>query len=174
MKNFIARLALFFLTACAGQFPLTEPTGNLQTHEENLPADHAVLARCALTSLQSDARPFMRVLQFRVRTNPIIPITEIHAFDLRYLPNVYATNSPTNPDAVVVPIDTNPEALPYTPRNKKGEPVYAFALTLEQIDATTVRASLKGDPYLARSVWDMLSKCTLTPSSSLHSQTNVS
>lgn len=108
----------------------------------------------------------MRVLQFRIRTHPDTSLSEIHAFDLRYLPNVYATNSPTNPDAVVVPIDANPETLPYSPRNKSGESAYAFALTLTQIDDVMVRASLKGDSYLGNIAWQILRKCTSNPPSS--------
>ena len=149
---------LFFLTACANP--------NLHRHQENILGEHTTLGKCSLHTLQSDARSFMRVLQFRMRTDPEARVSEIHAFDLRYLPNVYATNSPTNPDAVAVTIETDPETLPYSPRNPSGEPIYAFALTLKQIDDITVYAALKGDPYLSNIAWNILRDCASERASS--------
>ena len=149
---------LFFLTTCANP--------NLHRHQENILGEHTTLGKCSLHTLQSDARSFMRVLQFRMRTDPEARVSEIHAFDLRYLPNVYATNSPTNPDAVAVTIETDPETLPYSPRNQSGEPIYAFALTLKQIDDITMYAALKGDPYLSNIAWNILRDCASERASS--------
>lgn len=150
---------LIFLTACANSLQFLAANPDLHRHQENILGEHTTLGKCSLYKLQSDARSFMRVLQFRMRTDPQTSISEIHAFDLRYLPNVYATNSPTNPDAVAVTIETDPETLPYSPRNQSGEPIYAFVLTLKQIDDITVYASLKGDPYLGNIAWDILRDC---------------
>lgn len=157
---------LFFLAACANPLPFWAANPDLHRHEENILGEHTTLGKCSLHQLQSDARSFMRILQFRMRADPATHVAEIHAFDLRYLPNVYATNSPTNPDAVAVTIETDPENLPYSPRNQSGEPVYAFTMTLRQIDDQTVHAAIKGDPYLSNVAWDILKHCVSERTSS--------
>lgn len=165
MKRLFTGVAVFFLVACA-HFPQPIGTDNAHMQEENLSGEHAALASCAVGKLQSDGRSFMRVLQFRNRSIPDTGVSEIHAFDRRYLPNVYATSSPLNPDAVLEPLDSNPETLPYIRRNKNGEPIYAFALILRQIDDRTVHATLKGDQFMGSQAWKILQWCvSLRPQS---------
>jgi len=85
--------------------------------------------------------------------------SEIRAFDTRYLANIYPSNSPTNPDAVVNPASPNPEILPYAHRNMKNETVHAFILTLTKLDNAMVNANLKGDQFLGDIAWEALQSC---------------
>ncbi len=158
MRKLFTGLTAFFLTACAN-FSQSIDTGNPHVQEEMLSGEHSALASCIVSKLQSDGRSFMRVLQFRNRRIPNTNASEIHAFDMRYLPNIYATNSPLNPDAVLVPLDSNLETLPYVRRNKNGEPAYVFALTLKQMDERTVHATLKGDQFMGNQAWKILQGC---------------
>ena len=101
----------------------------------------------------------MRILQFRNRKYSDVDASEIHAFDTRYLPNLVATYSPTNPDAVLINTGPTTETLPYARRNTNNESVYAFALMLKKIDDTTVNATLRGDPYVGGMAWKILQSC---------------
>lgn len=101
----------------------------------------------------------MRILLFRNRKYTDVEASEIHAFDTRYLPNMVATYSPTNPDAVLIYSRPITETLPYARRGINNEPVYAFALMLKKIDDTAVNATLKGDRYLSSIAWKILQIC---------------
>ena len=118
-----------------------------------------MLASCVVSKLQSDSRSFMRILLFRNRKYSDVEASEIHAFDTRYLPNMVATYSPTNPDAVLIYSRPITETLPYARRDINNESVYAFALMLKKIDDTMVNATLKGDQYLGNIAWKTLQTC---------------
>lgn len=163
MKILIASFAVFFLSACASFIDSKEKP---QRYEEKLAGEHSALASCVFSKLQLDSRSFMRMLQFRNRQYPDVNASEILALDTRYLPNMIATYSPTNPDAVLIYGGPNPEILPYAHRNKGNESVYAFVLMLKKMDDTTVDATLKGDQYLGDIAWRMLQACVASQAKS--------
>lgn len=156
MKILIVSFTVFFISACAHFIDSKEKP---QLYEEKLAGDHSALASCVFSKLQLDSRSFMRMLQFRSRQYPDVNASEILALDTRYLPNMIATYSPTNPDAVFIYGGPNPEILPYAHRNKGNESFYAFALMLKKIDDVAVNATLKGDQYLGDIAWKMLHAC---------------
>ena len=156
MKILIVSFTVFFLSACTH---LIDSKEKPQLYEEKLAGEHAILANCVVNKLQADGRSAMRVLQFRNRQYSDADVSEIHALDTRYLPNMIATYSPTNPDAVLIYAGANTETLPYARRNINNESVYAFALLLEKIDDTTVNATLKGDRYFGDIAWKILQTC---------------
>ncbi|MEQ1778176.1 MAG: hypothetical protein ABL863_06505 [Nitrosomonas sp.] len=157
MRMLTVCFAVFCLSAC---IHLIESTHDKpQRHEEKLAGEHSALASCVTNKLQSDSRSFMRILQFRNRKFSDRDISEIRAFDTRYLANIYPSNSPTNPDAVVNPASPNPEILPYAHRNMKNETVHAFILTLTKLNDATVNANLKGDQFLGNIAWKALQSC---------------
>ena len=163
VKILIVFFTAFFLSACAH---LIDSKEKPQLYEEKLVGEHSVLASCVVNKLQSDSRWSMRVLQFRNRKYSDVDASEIHAFDSRYLPNMVATYSPTNPDAVLIYAGpgTNTETLPYARRNRNNNSVYAFALLLKKIDDTTVSATLRGDQYVGDMAWKILQSCILPQS----------
>lgn len=146
----------FFLSACAH---LIDSTEQPQRYEEKLAGEHSALARCVTHKLQSDGRAFMRFLQFRNRQYPEGHTSEIDAVDSRYVPHMIATYSPSNPDAVLIYGDSNPEMMPYAERSKHSGSADAFTLMLRQIDHTTVHATLKGEKYLGDIAWKILQTC---------------
>lgn len=156
MKTLMVFFTVFLLSACANFIDSKEKP---QLYEEKLAGEHSALASCVFSKLQLDSRSFMRMLQFRNRQYPDVNASEILALDTRYLPNMVATYSPTNPDAVLIYGGPNPEILPYAHRNKGNESVYAFVLMLKKIDDTAVNATLKGDQYLGDIAWKMLQIC---------------
>ena len=156
MKILIVFLTVFFIAACAN---LIDSKEKPQLYEEKLAGEHSTLASCVVNKLQSDSRWFMRILQFRNRKYPDIGASEIYALDTRYLHNIYPSNSPSNPDAVLDYVDPNPEILPYARSNVYTGPVYAFVLMLKKIDTITVNATLKGDEYVGGIAWKILHSC---------------
>ena len=164
IKILTAFLAAFSLSACAH---LIDSEEKPPLYEEKFVAEHASLASCVADKLQSDSRWAMRLLQFRNRKYSDVEASEIHAFDTRYLPNITASYSPTNPDAVVIYTGPNIEVLPYAQRNIHEEPAYAFALMLKKIDDSMVNAALRGDSYVGDMAWKILQSCA-TPSINLH------
>lgn len=127
--------------------------------EDQFAGEHSALAGCVATRLQSDGRSFLRPLQFRIRQYPDIHAAEIHAYDTRYMQNAYSTYAPSNPDAILIYGNPVPEILSATQRNENDKSVYAFALMLQQIDDTTVSASLRGDPFMGNIAWKILQSC---------------
>lgn len=156
IKMLVVFFTVFLISACAN---LIDSKEKPQLYEEKLAGEHSALASCVFSKLQLDSRSFMHILQFRNRQYPDVNASEILALDTRYLPNMVATYSPTNPDAVFIHGGPNPEILPYAHRNKNHESVYAFVLMLNKIDDTTVNATLKGDQYLGDIAWKMLQAC---------------
>ncbi len=146
----------FFLLACTH---LIDSKEKPQLYEERLAGEHSMLASCVVNKLQSDSRSFMRILLFRNRKYSDVEASEIHAFDTRYLPNIVASYSPTNPDAVLIYSRPITETLPYARRGINNESAYMFALMLKKIDDTVVNATLTGDQYLGNIAWKILQTC---------------
>lgn len=145
MRMLTVCFAIFCLSACIHLIESTHDKAPTPRRK----AGEALRFGAVTNKLQSDSRSFMRILQFRNRKFSDRDISEIRAFDTRYLANIYPSNSPTNPDAVVNPASPNPEILPYAHRNMKNETVHAFILTLTKLDDATVNANLKGDQFLS-------------------------
>lgn len=156
MKIGVLILATVFLTACASLIDLSEKP---LIHEEKFAGNHSTLASCVISRLHADTRSFMHILQFKYRQYPAIEASEVYAQDTRYMHNIYARNSPTNPDAVLDYIDPNPEILPHAQGSVYTGPRYAFVLTIRKIDDTTVSATLKGDQYTGGIAWQMMKMC---------------
>lgn len=159
IKKSTVFLTAFLLPACAH---LVDSEEKPQLYEEKFVGEHALLASCVADKLQSDSRWAMRLLQFRSRKYSDVEASEIHAFDTRYLPNLTASYSPTNPDAVLICTGQNIEILPYAQRNIKEESAHIFALMLKKIDDATVNATLRGDPYVGEMAWKILQSCATT------------
>ncbi len=149
-------LGAFLLVACSH---LSSPVEKPQRYAESFAGDHQVLARCVTEKLSSDSRSFMRIMRFKNIAYSDKNTSEIYAFDTRYLPGVFASNSPANPDAVVDFHDATPEVQTYDQRNVNNQNVHAFALGLEQTDQLSVQAILKGDSYYSDIAWKMLQSC---------------
>ncbi|MBS0498024.1 MAG: hypothetical protein JSR51_10315 [Proteobacteria bacterium] len=157
MKRCIAILTALFMAACAN---LNDASGDkTQRFEEKLAGDHAALAACVTAKLQYDGRSFLRPLQFRNRQYPDIHASEIHAYDTRFLRNAIATYAPSNPDAILIYGNPAVEVQSATQRSDNDKPAYAFALMLQQFDAATVNASLRGDAFFGDIAWKMLQSC---------------
>jgi hypothetical protein len=160
MKRWSVFLAIFFMAACAN---LHDTAGKTQRFEERLTGEHAALAACVTAKLQSDGRSFLRPLQFRNRQYPDIHASEIHAYDTRFLRNAIPTYAPSNPDAILIYGNPAVEVQSATQRSDNDKPAYAFALMLQQIDAATVNASLRGDAFFGDIAWKMLQSCAANP-----------
>jgi hypothetical protein len=156
MKMPMVFFTAFFLSSCAHFVDSKEKP---QLYEERFAGEHSALANCVTDKLRTDSRSFMRVLLFRNRKYSDVEASEIHAFDTRYLRNIVATYSPTNPDAVLIYSRPITEILPYARREDNNEPVYVFALMLKKIDDAVVDATLKGDQYLGGIAWKILQTC---------------
>lgn len=157
MKRWIAVwAACCFLAACAN---FSDTTGKPQRFEEKIAGEHAALAACVIAKLQSDGRPFLRPLQFRNRQYPDMHASEIHAYDTRFLRNAIPTYAPSNPDAILIYGNPAAEVQSAAQRNDNDKPVYAFALMLQQTDAATVNASLRGDAFFGDIAWKILQSC---------------
>jgi hypothetical protein len=156
MQRWITVLTVFILAACAN---LNGATDKTQRSEEQFAGEHAALAACVVAKLQSDGRSFLRPLQFKNRQYPDMHASEIHAYDTRYLRNAIATYAPSNPDAILIYGNPALEIQSAAQRSDNDKPVYAFALLLQQADATKVTASLRGDPFFANIAWKIVESC---------------
>lgn len=155
MKFGIVSLAVCLIASCAH---LQNAQYQERTEGEFIGA-HAALAACAVAKLQSDGRPFLRPMQFRNRQFSDIHASEIHAYDTRYLRNAIATYAPSNPDAVLIYGNPAVEIESTEQRRGNDQQVYAFALLLQQINDTTVQASLRGDVFFGQIAWKILQGC---------------
>jgi hypothetical protein len=155
MKKVIVILVVL-LSACAS---VSGPKEKPWIYEEPMAGNHSALARCVVSRLQSDSRWSIRMLQFSNRLYPDIDASEVYAYDMRFLPGVFARNSPTNPDAVFDYADLSPEALPYGQHGTYTGPDYAFALMIKKIDDNSVMATLKGSKHVGGIAWEYLQAC---------------
>ena len=155
MNKSIVLLALLF-SACAS---ITGPREKPLIYEEQIAGNHAVLARCVVNRLQKDSNWSIRMLRFSNSQYPDIDASEIFAHDMRFLPGVYARNSPTNPDAVFDYVSSSPEIRSFDQRSANTEPPYTFALLIKKIDDNRVVATLKGSKYVGGIAWKYLHTC---------------
>lgn len=148
-------LCLSFLTACAAINSKEKPL----LHEAAFLGNHAELARCTVRGLSSDARAFIRIFHIKSRLYPDIAASEIHAYDTRFLPYIYASNSPQNPDGIRDFTTPSPEIMTDTRQLAGAEYIYGFAFTLRQTDQDTVTVSLTGNPFVGEIAWNYLQGC---------------
>jgi hypothetical protein len=149
-------LLLALLSACAGLINSTEKP---LLHETTLQGEHTRLAHCLTGKLSADSRMSMRVFHVKPRIYPAIATSEIHAYDTRFLPYVYASNSPLNPDGIRDYGTSEPEIMRDAQNLAGAEYIYGFAFILRQIDENTVAVTLKGSQYVGGIAWDYLQRC---------------
>lgn len=154
MKKFIVLIAML-LTGCASIGSIKDKP---QLYDGKIPGDHANLARCVVDRLQADSRWVISSLQYNMWEYPDIAASEIYAYALHSLPDMYARSSPTNPDAVIDYSAPQPVSRAYAQGAYSG-PEYSFALLLKRADHTTVLATLKGNKYEGRIAWESLQAC---------------
>ncbi len=157
MKKRMMFFVALLLSACAS---LIDSRDKPQLFEEKLAGEHATLAACVAGKLQSDGRSFMRMLQIRNRHYPDLETSEIHAYDTRYLHNVYAAYAPSNPDGILFYGEPVAEVSSAAQRAENDRSIYAFVLTLRKSDDKTVNATLKGEPFTGKIAWQILQRCT--------------
>ena len=159
IRTITSVLCISFLSACAAINTKDKPL----LHNATFHGDHVELARCTVRGLLSDARTFIRIFHIKTRTYPDIAASEIHAYDTRFLPYVYASNSPQNPDGVRDFVTSSPEIMADTLQLAGAEYVYGFAFTLRQTDQDTVSVSLTGNPFVGEIAWNYLQRCVANP-----------
>lgn len=131
-------------------------------YNEAVNGNHIVLARCIVQKLYADSRPFMQLYHYKTQLYPAIGTAQIFAYDTRFLPYIYPSNSPQNPDAIRDYISANPDILPDVRKVKDAEYVYAFELTIKQTDNATSMATMKGNQYVSAMAWNHLKTCAAT------------
>ncbi len=160
LKIWFAFFAACYFSACVHRI---SPQENPQLYEENFVGEHLVLANCLAGKLQSNSGWSLRTLQFKNRRYVDVDASEVFAFDTRYLPNIVAANSPSNPDAVIVDVAPDVEVLQYAHRNIHNEVAYtAFTILIQKTDDAMVIATLKGDRYLGGIAWKILKVCVMS------------
>ena len=155
-KAITAALCALLVSACAGMINSKEKP---VLQDTTLPGEHSQLARCLVNHLSADSRTFMRIFHFRSRVYPAIAASEIHAYDTRFLPYVYASNSPQNPDGIRDYITHSLEVMHNTQNLIGAEYIYGFAFTLRQTGENAVAVVLKGSPYVGGIAWAYLQQC---------------
>jgi len=158
MKRGITMITLFvlLLSACAGTINSKEKP---LLHETTVHGEHGQLARCVINRLTADPRSFMQIFHYKSRAYPGISATEVHAYDTRFLPYVYASNSPQNPDAVRDYSSPSPEVMHHARNLIGAEYTYGFAFTLQQVGEEKVAVALKGNRYVGGIAWGYLQGC---------------
>ncbi len=144
------------LSAC------TNLSGNKEKpllYEAKINGDYASIAQCVTNKLHTDTRWFMRLLQYQFRLYPEIETAEIYAYDTRFIPGIYASNSPTNPDAVLDYVNPNPTILSDSPKPVYPELTYNFVLNIKKIRDLEVYATLHGNKYVGTITWKYLQTC---------------
>ena len=154
MKKFVVIIAML-LTGCASIGSVKDKP---QLYDGKLPGNHASLARCVVDRLQADNRWVISSLQYNMWEYPDIAASEIYAYALHQIPDMYARSSPLNPDGVFDYSAPQPVVRAYAPGAYTG-PEYAFTLLLKRTDDTTVLATLKGNKYEGRIAWESLQAC---------------
>ncbi len=149
-------LLIVLLSACAGLINTKEKP---LLHETTLQGEHIQLTRCLTGKLSADSRMSMRVFHVKPRIYPAIAASEIHAYDTRFLPYVYASNSPLNPDGIRDYGTSAPEIMNNAQNLAGAEYIYGFAFILRQTGENTVAVTLKGSQYVGGIAWDYLQRC---------------
>ncbi len=160
MKNRLIIVAILtaFLAACATINSKDKPL----RYEETINGDHTALARCVAGKLNADVRKFMQLYHYILRIYPDIETSRIYAYDTRFLPYIYASNSPQNPDAIREYTNTSPIILPDVNNVMPAEYIYGFMLTINNTGSTTSVAAMKGDKYVSGIAWEYLQRCVST------------
>jgi hypothetical protein len=163
MKNRFVSVAVstfaLLLSACTG---LIQSGDKPLRHEATIAGNPAALAGCVVKQLNADSRPFMQIYHYKFQLYPAIESSRVFAYDTRFLPYIYPSNSPQNPDAVRDYISAEPEILTDVKEVMDAEYVYAFALTIKKNDSATSVATLKGNPYVSSIAWHYLTTCAAT------------
>ena len=154
MKKSVVIIAML-LTGCASIGSVKDKP---QLYDGKLPGDHASLARCVVNRLQADNRWVISSLQYNMWEYPDIAASEIYAYALHQIPDMYARSSPLNPDAVFDYSVPQPVSRTHAQSPYSG-PEYAFTLLLKRTDNTTALATLKGNKYEGRIAWESLQIC---------------
>ena len=115
-----------------------------QSFNQQFSGEHAALAKCVVTKLQSDGKRALNDLQFKHKQFSDKEASEVLALDTRYLSNVYPAYAPSNPDAVKTTRD------------------FTFSILLEKNDYASVMATLDGDRYTGQMAWKILEFCAKT------------
>ena len=150
-------ILILLLSACTN---LSGPKENPLLYTENLHGDHSALAHCVVNMLHADPRWFMRILHYKFWIYPDITTSEVYAYDTRFLPGIYPSNSPRNPDAVLDYADPFPEIVPHThkPVDTNAKAI-KFVLSLKQTDAMATHATISGDKFVGGITWKFLQAC---------------
>lgn len=154
MKKLVVIVAML-LTGCASIGSVKDKP---QLYDGKLQGSHASLARCVVDRLQADSRWVISSLQYNMWEYPDIAASEIYAYALHQIPDMYARSSPLNPDAVFDYSLPQPVVRAYAQGAYTGLE-YAFTLLLKRADDTTVLATLKGNKYEGRIAWESLQVC---------------
>lgn len=147
---------MLLLSACA---QLSEPKEKPLLHEAELRGDYTALAHCVVNQLRADPRQFMRMLHYRLRIYPDIVTTDIYAYDTRFMPGIYPSNSPNNPDAVLDYMDTDPEILPGLREPVSTDLKHKFVLITKKKHENAATVTIKGDKFLGDIAWGFLQSC---------------
>ncbi|SER16364.1 hypothetical protein SAMN05421690_101069 [Nitrosomonas sp. Nm51] len=149
-------ILLLLLFACAG---LKTTRDKPLRHQATIEGDPVTLARCMMRALNTDTRPSMKLYHYRFRIYPDIAATQIFAYDTRFLPYIYSSNSPQNPDAIRDYIGSGPEVLRGVREIREAGYRYGFVLTMHQTDGASSRAAVKGDSYVSGIAWNHILSC---------------
>ena len=155
----LVSILVLFLLACTG---LIQSKDKPLRYEAAVAGDPATLAGCVVKQLNADSRPFIQLYHYVFQLYPAIETAQIFAYDTRFLPYIYPSNSPQNPDAIRDYISAGPEILRDARKVMDAEYVYAFALTIKKNDHTSSAATIKGNPYMSTIAWDVLNSCATT------------
>jgi hypothetical protein len=156
MKKSILLIAIL-LAGCAGIKTVKDKP---QLYNGKFDGVHTRLSHCIVNKLRSDTRWVINSQQFKIWEYPEIATSEVYAYALHALPEMYSRISPLNPDAI---FDYSPpQAVIRTYSNGPYVgPEYSFTLLLKQANSSTVTAILKGEMYEGRIAWDGLLTCAL-------------
>ncbi|MEI8385127.1 MAG: hypothetical protein WCF51_04070 [Nitrosomonadaceae bacterium] len=156
MKKSIVLICIL-ATGCAGIITVKDKP---QLYDVKFKGSHTHLSHCLVNKLRSDTRWVINSQQFNMWEYPDIAASEIYAYALHALPEMYARISPLNPDAVFNSSAPQPIVRAYANTPYVG-PEYSFTLLLKQVDSTTVSALLKGEQYEGLIAWEGLQACAL-------------
>ncbi len=111
-------------------------------------------------ALHADTGQLMQLYHYRFRIYPDIDGAQIFAYDTRFLPYIYTSNSPQNPDAVRDYIDLEPEILPGKKTFIDAEYHYGFILTIQKADKAFSHAAIRGNTYVSEIAWRHVLACS--------------
>jgi hypothetical protein len=158
MKKSILLFAIL-LTGCAS---INTVKDKPQLYNGKFDGVHTRLSHCIVNKLRSDSRWVINSQQFKMWEYPDIATSEVYAYALHALPEMFARISPLNPDAV---FDNSPpqSVISMDADGPYVGPEYSFTLLLKQVNNSSVTAILKGEKYEGRIAWEGLLKCSLDP-----------